>query len=483
MPEMISGLALWSLLTATVLQALDLTIATIALPAIEGPLGLDFESGAWVLTSYLVALALMTPVAGALSAAIGRRNALLSAIAGLTLASAACGAAQGFTFLLIARLAQGAAAGLIMPLVQATLLDMSPKSEHGRAMSLFGAAIMVGPVLGPSIGGMLVDAFGWRSVFFINLPIGLLAFLGTARALRGLPQPEPRHLDARGLAIFGCGIVALQLLLERGQHAGWLRSRETLSYLVIAVGGLGIALLRAAVRPFAFPSLAPFKDRNFLVTTGCNFLAGFFVIGAIFLVPSLLQNAFGRGATAAGLAIAPRGAGTMFMMLAMSRRVGTVDHRVLLLAGVALNIVALAGFTQVTPNWDLPAVAGLSLVQGIGVGLIFTPLSTAAFSFLRPELRADAAGTYSLLRNIGGGVGVSVLTAVLFQQVMASPQLLAAYRFDFLVLIVVVGILGAAALLIRTDPAGARLHAGSGDLDTPVDAGGAEDTPAPGKEP
>jgi DHA2 family multidrug resistance protein len=460
---MINGLALFSLLTATVLQALDLTIATIALPAIEGPLGLDFESGAWILTSYLVALALMTPVAGALSGAIGRRNALLSAIAGLTLASAACGAAQGFAFLLVARLAQGAAAGLIMPLVQATLLDMSPKSEHGRAMSLFGAAIMVGPVLGPSIGGLLVDTLGWRSVFFINIPIGLLAFLGTARALHGLPKAEPKYLDARGLAVFGCGVVALQLLLDRGHHVGWFASRETIAYLAIAAAGLGVAVLRSALRPYAFPSLAPFRDRNFLVTTGCNFLAGFFVIGAIFLVPSLLQNVFGRGATAAGLAMAPRGAGTMFMMLAMSRRVGTIDHRVLLLAGVALNIVALAGFTQVTPAWDLLAVAGLSLVQGIGVGLIFTPLSTAAFSFLRPELRADATGIYSLLRNIGGGVGVSVLTALLFHQVMASPQLLAAYRFDFLVLIVVVGLMGAATLLIRTEaPASA---AGSEPVD------------------
>jgi DHA2 family multidrug resistance protein len=472
MPEMISGVALYSLLAATVLQALDLTIATIALPAIEGPLGLDFESGAWILTSYLVALALMTPVAGTLSAAIGRRNALLSAIAGLTLASAACGAAQDFSFLLAARLAQGAAAGLIMPLVQATLLDMSPKSQHGRAMSLFGAAIMVGPVLGPSIGGLLVDTFGWRSVFFINLPIGLLAFLGTARALRELPKSAPRHLDARGLAIFGCGIVALQLLLDRGPHIGWLASRETLSYGVVAAGSLGVAVLRSALVPYAFPSLAPFRDRNFLVTTVCSFLAGFVILGTIFLVPSLLQNVFGRGASAAGLAVAPRGAGTMFMMLVMSRKVGTVDHRVLLLAGVALNVVALAGFTQVTARWDLLAVAGLSLVQGIGFGLIFTPLSTAAFSFLRPELRADATGIYSLLRNVGGGVGVSVLTALLFQQVMASPRLFAAYQFDFLVLIAVFGMMGAATLLIRTDVASKALQPGPGGLETPLDAVG-----------
>jgi DHA2 family multidrug resistance protein len=175
MPEMINRMALFALLTATFLQALDLTIATIALPAIEQSFGLDVETGGWILTSYIVAAALMTPVGGALSSAMGRRNALLLAIGGLTIASLACGAAGNFASLIVARLAQGASAGIILPLVQATLFDMMPKADHGRAMSYFGAAAVVGPVIGPSVGGILVDLLGWRWVFFINLPIGLLA--------------------------------------------------------------------------------------------------------------------------------------------------------------------------------------------------------------------------------------------------------------------------------------------------------------------
>jgi DHA2 family multidrug resistance protein len=441
------------LLTATILQALDLTIATIALPAIETDLALDPATGSWVLTTYIVATALMTPAAGALSSALGRRRALLLAIGGLTLASAACGAAPNLPFLLAARLAQGAAAGAIMPLVQATLLDMTPKAGHGRAMSYFGVAIMVGPVLGPSLGGVLVDTFGWRSVFFVNLPIGLFAFLGIAWSLADRAEEPRRRIDAAGLVIFGGGIVALQLLLDRAHHLGWFTSGETLAYASLMVAGLACAILRSARRQSAFPSLAPFADRNFSVTTICNFLAGFVIIGSIALVPMLLQTVFGHDATAAGLAMAPRGIGTMVMMLAMSGTVGKIDHRVLLFTGVALNAAALIGLALVTAQSGIAAVAALSLLQGIGFGLIFTPLSTAAFSFLPPAMRADATGLYALLRHVGGSVGVATLAIFLFQSDVPQAQLLAAYHFDFLLLLAVSLAMGAAVILIRTDRA------------------------------
>jgi DHA2 family multidrug resistance protein len=329
-------------------------------------------------------------------------------------------------------------------------------------MSLFGAAIMVGPVLGPSLGGFLVDDFGWRAVFFVNLPIGLLAFAGTAIGLAGLPPSRTMRIDFAGFSIFGCGIVALQLLLDRGPRAGWFGSREIRVDTALALTGLAVAVLRAVHRDEAFPALAPFRDRNFAVTTTCSFLAGFVVIGSIVLVPSLLQNVLGHDATSAGLAMAPRGVGTMVMMLAMSRTIGTIDHRVLLLSGVLLIALALFGLSMVTADWSVLAIGALSLLQGVGVGLIFTPLSTAAFSFLAPELRADATGVYSLLRNIGGSTGVAVLSALALPQGFALAQRLASYRLDFLILLGVVCVMGAASLLIRTDLDAAAAAARSG---------------------
>ena len=451
MPVTINRIALIALLTAAALQALDITITTLALPAVAQTLGLDFEAESWILTTYIVAMALMTPVAGVLSSALGRRRALLAAIGGVCLASLVCGFAQSLEMLLLARIAQGAAAGLITPLVQATLLDLTPKAEHGRAMSFLGAAIMVGPVLGPSLGGMLVDAFGWRAVFFANLPIGAAAFAGIAAGLGDLPPSRKARIDFTGFTIFGCGIVGLQLLLDRGPRAGWFGAREIRADALLALAGLAVALARALRRENAFPALAPFRDRNFAVTTACSFLAGFVVIGSIVLVPAMLQSVLGHDATQAGLAIAPRGVGTMAMMLAMSRKVGTIDHRRLLLVGVFLIALALLGLAMVGAQSSLFAVAALTLVQGLGVGLIFTPLSTAAFSFLAPELRADATGVYSLLRNVGGSTGVAVLSALALPDGVALAQRLASYRIDFLVLLVVVCIMGAAALFIRTD--------------------------------
>jgi DHA2 family multidrug resistance protein len=462
MPAALSGMAWSALLTASVLQALDLTIATLALPAIEAALGLDVAAGSWILTSYIVAMALATPAAGALSAAIGRREALLLAIGGLTVASLAAAAAGNVAVLLAARLVQGAASGFIMPLVQATLLDLTPTARHGRAMSLLGAAAMVGPVLGPSLGGALVDGLGWRAVFLINLPIGLVAFIGVAASLRGLPKPPARRVDGVGLALFGAGIVALQLLLDQGKQAGWFAAPDIVLYAALAVGGLGAALVRTALRRDCFPLLTPFRERNFATTTGCSFLAGFVVIGSIVLVPSLLQTVLGYDATAAGLAMVPRGAGTMLTMLAMSRVVGTIDHRILLGVGSALNGLALLGFSRLGADWSLAGIGALSLLQGVGVGLIFTPLSTAAFSFLAPDLRADATGVYSLLRNVGGSVGVAVLTALLVGRGPAS-ELAAAYRLDFLLLLALTAAMAAAMLPIRTGNPAAVPEASAGE--------------------
>src|SRR5579883_2556600 len=395
----INRMALFSLLTATALQALDLTIATIALPAMTRSLEVDAQSSPWILTTYIVATALATPTAGALSAAVGRRSALLMAVGGLTLASLVCAAAPNLPILLGARLAQGAAAGLIMPLVQATLLDLVPRSSHGRAMSFFGAAVMVGPILGPSIGGVLVDAFGWRTIFLINLPFGVLALLGLGAGLDRVSRQEKLGIDATGLVVFGSGIVALQLLLERGPILAWLSSAKVWLYALLM----------------------------------------------------MLENAFGYDAASAGLAMTPRGLVTMAMMLAMNRIVGRVDHRALLWVGVSLSALALLGLAFAAPAWGFAAIAGLTLVQGLGVGLIFTPLSTAAFSFLPVAMRTDAAGIFALLRHLGGGIGVAVVSTFAFGQSMGSGRLLDAYRVDFLLLVMVTAVMAAAVALIKTD--------------------------------
>jgi DHA2 family multidrug resistance protein len=449
LPGTITRTAYWSLLLATFLQAIDLTISTLALPAIEHDLGLSAESGSWIMTSYIVATALVTPVAGPLSAVLGRRALVLVAIGGLTLASAGCAAAPSLATLIGGRIAQGAAAGMIMPLVQMTLFEATAPVDHGRAMSFFAAAAMIGPVLGPPLGGVLVDIFGWRAIFLINLPIGAVAFLGVAIGMRGLRRIGVSAFDPAGFALFSVGIIGLQLLLDRGMTAGWFAAPEIILYAAAAVVGIAGSLRRAVARPLSFPPLTAFRTRNFSAAAAANFLIGFVMIGTVFLVPSLLQRVLGQDATATGLAVAPRAVGTLLVILAMNRVVGRIDHRIPLLTGTVLVAGSALALALAGGDASVALVALLSLAAGAGGGFLFTPLSTAALSGLDEAMRVEATGIYALLRSLGGSLAVAALSIVLAIAKDASGDPSAAYRDGFLLLLAACLAIAAAVLLIR----------------------------------
>ena len=386
---------------ATIMQALDTTIANVALPHMQGSLSATQDQISWVLTSYIVAAAIMTPPTGILAEKLGRKRLFLGAVAGFTVASMLCGIAETLPEMVGFRLLQGVFGASLVPLSQAVLLDTYPREEHGRAMALWGVGVMVGPILGPTLGGYLTDFYNWRWVFFINLPFGILALLGILFFVPENEHRSHRSFDLFGFAMLSLAIGALQLMLDRGELKDWFGSTEIIVEATVAVLGLYLFLVQMATaeHPFLEPRL--FKDRNFAIGLFFIFVVGIILLATLALLPPFLQNLMGYPVVTTGLVLAPRGIGTMFAMLIVGRLIGRVDSRLLILVGLALAGISLwemADFTTGVSEWT---IIRTGVVQGLGLGFLFVPLSTLAFSTLAPALRTEAAGMFSLMRNIG----------------------------------------------------------------------------------
>ncbi|HEV2100024.1 MAG TPA: DHA2 family efflux MFS transporter permease subunit, partial [Stellaceae bacterium] len=401
-----------ALMVATAMQAFDLTIVNVALPRLEASFGGGIELGSWVMTSYLCAAAVTAPLAGWLRRRYGARQLFSGSIAFFVLTSLACALAPSATSIIILRLLQGSAAGIIQPLAQATLLDIHAKPDHGRMLAIWGATIMTGPVLGPTLGGIITDIASWRWIFAINLPLGAIAVFG----LRWLPQSFAEtgagRIDGIGILLLVLGVGALQLTLERS-----IGRTAVSPEIAIEAAVAGIALLLIAVRSlrgrFALFRFEVFKNLNFSTSVFYTFIIGALLITTIVLLPALGEGPLGFDATLAGLTVSPRGAVTLLTMLAVSRVIDRVDHRILLAIGLVMTAAAFELMAQVPAAYEAVWLGGASALQGLGVGLLFTPLSTLAFATLRDELRTDGAGVYSLLRQLGGAAGVAVMAAVL----------------------------------------------------------------------
>ena len=407
-------------MVATLMQALDSTIANVALPYMQGSLSATSDQITWVLTSYIVAAAIMTAPVGWLSARFGRKNLFLMCLIGFTAASMLCGIAQSLEQMVVFRLLQGVFGAALVPLSQATMLDIYPPEQRGSAMALWGMGVMVGPILGPTLGGYLTDLYNWRYVFFVNLPFGILATVGLWLFLPKAEAKAGLRFDFLGFGVLALGLGALQLMLDRGQDQDWFGSREIIVEAVL--GGLGIYLfvthLLTAERPFISPRL--FMDRNLSASLLMMFAVGMVLLASSALLAPWLQTLANYPVATAGLVMAPRGFGTMGAMLIAGRLSGRVDPRKLMAIGVALLSWSLWRMSAWTPDVDRWTVILNILVQGAGLGFVFIPLQVIAFATLPPELRTEGTSLLSLLRNVGSAIGVSVSSALLARNVQIN---------------------------------------------------------------
>ncbi|MEP6563921.1 MAG: DHA2 family efflux MFS transporter permease subunit [Mesorhizobium sp.] len=424
------GLITVALMLATVMQALDTTIANVALPTMTGDLGASPDNINWVLTSYIVAAAIMTPVTGWLADRYGRKELFLTAVVGFTIFSMLCGLAWSLETIVLFRLMQGVFGAAIVPLSQTFLLDINPRERHGQAMAIWGAGIMLGPILGPTLGGWLTENFNWRWVFFINLPVGIAAFLGMAAYLPAVAR-RVRSFDFFGFAMLSLGVGALQLMLDRGGEVDWFSSVEIWIELGLSITGFWVFIIHTmtAEHPFIDPKI--FLDRNFVTGLAFIFVMGVLILASMSLLPPMLATIFGYPTMTIGVVIGPRGVGTMISMLVVGRLMSKVDARILVVIGFLLTAQSLYTMASFTPQMDNWLILTSGVIQGLGMGMVFVPLSTVAFATLDPRYRTDATSLFSLVRNLGSSIGVSVVTVLLVRNTQINHAELSAFINPF----------------------------------------------------
>jgi len=418
------GMITVAIMLATIMQALDTTIANVALPHMQGTLQASQDQITWVLTSYIVAAAIATPLTGWLCSQWGRKQVFMITVIGFTLASALCGLAGSLWQIVAARLLQGVFGAALVPLSQAVLLDVNPREKVGQAMAIWGAGIMVGPILGPMLGGWLTEYYDWRWVFYINLPVGILAIYGIARYL---PETRPAgvRLDKFGFITLGLGVGLLQLFLDRGEQLDWFNSIEIRAEAIASLLAFAFFTVHTwTSRGNSFLNKALLLDRNFVIGIVLAFIVGVILYANMALQPSLLQGLMNYPIVFTGIVMAPRGIGTMLAMMVVGRLMYRIDVRAIMAFGFALTAFSLYLMTLITLDMDATLIVVSGAIQGIGIGFTFVPLSTVAFSTLAPKLRNDGTPIYSLMRNIGSSAGISIVQAMLSQSmVRAHAQL------------------------------------------------------------
>ena len=401
-----------SVMLATVMNSLDTTIANVALPHMMGSVQASADEITWVLTSYIVAAAIMTPLTGWLAGRLGRKRVFAISIAGFTFASALCGAAQSLDQIVIFRLLQGAFGAALIPLSQAVLIDTYSAAEQGPAMAIWGMGAVLGPIIGPALGGWLTDSFSWRWVFYINLPFGALAFMGVMTFIKDHRHDEKVPFDFMGFAFLSLAIGAFQLFLDRGQDKAWFESTEIWIEATVACLAFFLFAVHTATADRPFLPRELIKDRNFAVSTFFGFFLGVLLFATLALLPPMLETLMGYPVVTTGLVTAPRGVGTLLSMFVVGRLINRVDVRLIIGAGLVLSIVALWGMSGFSLAMDSSSLVWTGVVQGVGLGLIFVPLSTLGFATLAPAFRADGAGVFTLVRNLGASAGISIMQAL-----------------------------------------------------------------------
>jgi MFS transporter, DHA2 family, multidrug resistance protein len=405
-----------SIMLATFMQGVDTTIANVALPHMQGSFSAAQDQIAWVVTSYIVAAAIMTPLTGWLAGRFGIKYVFFISVAGFTLASALCGVATSLAQMVIYRLLQGICGAALVPLSQSVLLQINPPDRHARAMSVWGMGVILGPIIGPALGGWLTDQYNWRWVFFINVPVGVLAAAGILIFIRETRRAHREPFDFFGFITLSVAIGGLQMFLDRGELKDWFGSTEI--WVEATVAGLAFYLfvvhtVTATDRSFLNRDLL--KDANCTVGTILMFLVAIPLFGTMVLLPTMLQDLLNYPVLTTGLVLVPRGLGTMAAMFVVGRLIGRVDTRLTILAGLALTALALWQMTGFSLVMGMGPVIFTGLLQGFGLGLVFTPLSIATFSTLPRQILTQGTAVFSLTRNIGSSVGIAIVEALLVE--------------------------------------------------------------------
>jgi len=398
-------------MTATIMQALDTTIANVALPYMQGSLSASQDQISWVLTSYIVAAAVMTAPVGWLSDRFGRKKLFLVCVGGFTVASLLCALAQNITQIVAFRLMQGMCGAALVPLSQTALLDAYPIEQRGQAMGIWGVGIMLGPIMGPTLGGFLTENYSWHWVFLVNLPVGVLTVFGLLAFMDETKRQEHLRFDWFGFLALAAGIGSMQLLLDRGEQLGWFGSSEIVAELIISVVGFYYFFAHSLTTDEPFVRFAIFRDRNFL--TGCFFMTviSLMLFSSMALAAPFIQNVLNYPIESAGWLLASRGLGTLFGMLMIGRLLRLFEARWLIFAGLILTALTMFEMNGFTDNTSARTIMLVGLMQGLGMGLVFIPLSTVAFLTLAPRFRTDGTAMLTLVRNVASSAGISVMIA------------------------------------------------------------------------
>ena len=400
-------------MTATIMQALDTTIANVALPYMQGSLSASQDQINWVLTSYIVAAAIMTAPVGWIANRFGRKRIFIICSGGFTIASVLCGLAQDINQMVLFRLLQGVFGAALVPLSQAVMLDSYALHERAKAMSIWGMGVMMGPIMGPSLGAWLTETYSWHWVFFVNLPFGIFTVLGLIVFMDETGKNFELRFDWFGFLALALGIGSLQVALDRGEQLGWLESNEIIGEIVVAIIGFYYFFAHSLTTSKPFVQFAIFKDRNFI--GGCVFMAvmGLVLFSTMAVSSPFLQNVIGYPIITAGLLLATRGCGTFVAMMLVGRLMRYVEARTLIMTGLGLTGLSLFYMTGWTDQTGVPEIVVVSIAQGFGFGLVFVPLSTVAFLTLPNQLRTDGTSMLTLLRNVASSIGISIVIAQL----------------------------------------------------------------------
>jgi MFS transporter, DHA2 family, multidrug resistance protein len=416
-----------AVMLGTFMQVLDTTIANVALPDMQGTFSATEDQISWVLTSYIVASAIMTPPTGWLAGRFGRKRVYLISMLGFLVASFLCGTATSLTEMVLLRAMQGLFGAAMVPICQAILLDSYPREKHGMAMAIFGVGVVLGPIIGPVLGAYLTEYYTWRWVFFINIPVGVVAVLMALAYVHETEISKTRIFDGWGFVFMSVAIGALQMMLDRGQHKDWFDSAEIIIEFGLVLAAMWIFLIHSAGRKNSYVDLLLFKDRNYVIGNVLGFLLFLSMYAVMALIPPFVQNLLDYPVIVAGLVLMPRGVGTLISFVFVGRFGNRTGYRVNMVAGLVIMAFSMYEMCHFNTQIDTWIITWTSFVQGIGIGLVMAPLFAATFSTLPTAQRTEGTGIFNLIRNIGGSLGISIAFTLLARSTQIGHQVLGSH--------------------------------------------------------